>query len=182
MIMYYTTADGRSYRTEDDTYLIIYSDDLGLITDRTEQDVARWRELHDKGWAAMTAEERVEWSGEMKGRYSYTDMNRVESMVEGISARCVEAGYLTEPLVVKTDWDAFSIPTLNEMTRYLENIAVLRGLVPVYVTTPDAPAITQKFDFERANDIEKILIDVDEILTAIPQSWFYAGDIFSGEV
>ncbi len=43
---------------------------LTLITDRTGQDVSRWRELHDKGWLGMTEAEQSEWMGEMKGRYS----------------------------------------------------------------------------------------------------------------
>jgi len=153
-----------------------------MITDRTIQDVARWKELHDKGWAGMTAAEQAEWNGEMKGRYSFTDMNRVESAVEALSARFVEKGYLDAPLTVKTDWHSFSVPTRTDMTRYLGNIATLRSLVTVYPDTPLAPTVNQKFNFERANDIEKILLDVDAILTAIPQSWFYAGEIMSGEV
>ena len=153
-----------------------------MITDRTKQDVARWQELHDKGWAAMTAAERTEWNGEMKGRYTFTDMNRVENAVEALSARFVEKGYMDTPLTVKTDWDVSSVPTLADMTRYLGNIATLRGLLTVYPTTPVAPVANQKFDYERANDIEQILIDIDKILTAIPQSWFYAGEIMSGEV
>ena len=153
-----------------------------MITDRTIQDVARWKELHDKGWAGMTAAEQAEWSGEMKGRYSYTDMNRVESAVAALSARFVEEGYLDTPLTTKTDWHQFGVPTRTDMVRYLGNIATLRNLVTVYPTTPAAPTVDQQFNFERANDIEKILLDVDQILTAIPQSWFYAGEIMSGEV
>lgn len=183
MITYYTTGDGLRYQTPDGTYLVLYSpDSLGLITDRTAADVARWRELHDKGWSAMTAAERTEWSGEMKGRYSYTDMNRVESVVDALSQRLFEKGYLDTPLSVKTDWDVWDVPTVTDMRRYLNNISVLRGLVTVYPTTPEAPTIHQPFDYERANDIEQILIDVDNSLTAIPQSWIYAGEIKSGEV
>ena len=153
-----------------------------MITDRTKQDVTRWRELHDKGWAAMTAAERQEWSGEMKGRYTATDMNRVESAVESLSARCVEMGYLSAPLTVKTNWDMWSVPTREDMIRYLGNVETLRNVVTLYATTPNAPTIHQKFNYERANDIEQILLDVDEMLTSIPQSWFYAGEIHSGEV
>ena len=153
-----------------------------MIIDRTEQDVARWRELHDKGWAAMTAAEQTEWMGEMKGRYSYTDMNRVERAVAALSARFVEGGYLTSPLSTKTNWNAWSVPTRADMQRYLGNVATLRGLVPVYPGTPAVPTINQRLNYERANDIEKILVDLDDILTKIPQSWFYAGEIHSGEV
>lgn len=37
---------------------------LGLITDRTQRNVYRRKELSAKGWANMTAEERAEWSGD----------------------------------------------------------------------------------------------------------------------
>ena len=153
-----------------------------MIIDRTKQDVARWRELHDKGWDAMTAAERTEWLGEMKGRYNHTDMNRVESAVEALSARFVEEGYLASPLTVKTDWNRWSCPTLTDMERYLGNIERLRKLVPVYPTTPVTPTVKQKLDYNLANDIEKILVDLDDILTKIPQSVYRAGEIYSGEV
>lgn len=153
-----------------------------MITDRTLQDVARWKELHDKGWAAMTAEERAEWSGTMKGRYAASDMNRVESAVEALSAQMVEMGYLDTPLTVRTNWNMWSVPTKQDMIRYLENVSVLRTLMPLYADTPEAPTIDQEFTYERANDLEKILLDVDRMITSIPQSWFYAGEIRSGEV
>ena len=37
---------------------------LGLITDRTQRNVYRRKELSAKGWANMTTEERAEWSGD----------------------------------------------------------------------------------------------------------------------
>lgn len=37
---------------------------LGLITDRTQRNVYRRKELSAKGWAGMTAGERAEWSGD----------------------------------------------------------------------------------------------------------------------
>ena len=36
---------------------------LGLITDRTQRNVYRLKELSAKGWAGMTTEERAEWLG-----------------------------------------------------------------------------------------------------------------------
>lgn len=36
---------------------------LGLITDRTQRNVYRRKELLNKGWAGMTTEERAEWEG-----------------------------------------------------------------------------------------------------------------------
>lgn len=37
---------------------------LGLITDRTQRNVYRKKELSAKGWAGMTTEERAEWLGD----------------------------------------------------------------------------------------------------------------------
>lgn len=36
---------------------------LGLITDRTQRNVYRRKELLNKGWSGMTSEERTEWEG-----------------------------------------------------------------------------------------------------------------------
>lgn len=38
---------------------------LGLITDRTPAHVARRKDLAQKGWANMTAEEKAEWTGDI---------------------------------------------------------------------------------------------------------------------
>ena len=118
----------------------------------------------------------------VKGRYGAVDMNRVESAVEALSARFVEDGYLTFPLSVKTDWNQQSIPTRADMERYLGNVATLRSLARVYPTTPAAPTVNQRMDYRKANDIEQILFDLRDILEKIPNSRFYAGEIYSGEV
>ena len=181
MAIIYTTGDGKQYTAADGTLLVL-DPSLTLVADRTSADVARWKELHDKGWLGMTEAEQVEWMGEMKGRYSFTDMNRVENAVEYVSGRFLDAGYLHPLLSTKTDWNGLSVPTRADMERYLGNVATLRGLVPVYPTTPAAPTVNQRFNYERANDIEKILMDLDDIITKIPQSWNRAGELYSGEV
>lgn len=153
-----------------------------MITDRTYHDVARWRALHDKGWAAMTEVERSEWLGEMKGTYTYTDLNRVETAVKNLSDQFVEMGYLAAPLSTKTDWNRWSVPTRTDMIRYLNNLEIIKGLVPGYPGTPEVPSIDKKLDYNLANDIEKIVVDMMDVAAKIPQSWNYSGDLFSGEV
>lgn len=162
---------------------------LNLITDRTVFDVERWRTLRDKGWVSMTPEERSEWLGEIlptpaasKGMYTHHDLNRVESAVKVILGRFKEAGYKTPNLVIKTDWTYQDAFWATDMERYYSNIKVLRDFPVVYPTTPLAPKTNKKLDFRIANDIEKILVDVYEIATNLPKSWYYAGEVFSGEV
>ena len=47
---------------------------------------------------------------------------------------------------------------------------------------PDTPADMEKLNWDEANDIEKILDDVDYLLTKSIQARFFSGDLFSGEV
>lgn len=159
----------------------LYYGTLNLVTDRTERDVERWRLLHSKGWAGMTEAEKAEWRGGLKGSYNYEDLNRVESAVVFIARRLTESGYFVSP-EVKLSWTIKDHPTKADMNRYLGNIALLRSMLPLYSTTPKAPTTSKKLDYLVANDIEKILSDLDRQIAAINQSWSYAGDVFSGEV
>lgn len=155
---------------------------MNLITDRTSADVARWRELHDKGFAAMNEAERSEWLGFMKGRYTSEDMNRVESAVASILSAFEELGYPYPSLTVKTSWAREDCPTVSDIERYFSNVAKLREAIAVPADTPTAPTVKTKLDYRRANDLEKILVTVNSSLTNIPKAWYYAEDIFSGEV
>ena len=155
---------------------------LDLITDRTQQDVDRWRELHDKGFAQMSDAERSEWLGYMKGRYNHEDMNRVERAVELLSERLTKIGYLPTPLVVKTDWTAEDTPYRGDIERYFNNIAALRGSMPFPEATPIAPTIGKRLNYIMANEIERILLDVDSFSKKTPDAWYRSGEIFSGEV
>lgn len=56
------------------------------ITDRTQADVDRVNELHDKAnVGTWTEEERIEWAAGMKGALSYMDYNRIESGVSELA-------------------------------------------------------------------------------------------------
>ena len=167
--------------TTTNTNFTLYYGVLSLITDRTARDVERWRLLHSKGWDALTEAEKLEWKTALKGAYNYQDMNRVESAVVFIANRLGESGYFVAP-VVHPEWHLGDHPTKADMDRYFGNIALLRAILPLYSTTPKAPTTKKKFDYLVANDIEKILADIDRQITAINQSWYYAGDVFTGEI
>ena len=159
-----------------------------FITNRTIDDVKRWKTLRDKGWLRMTEEERKEWLGEIettpaatRGMYTHIDMNRVEKAVEVISLLFRESGYGT-PLNVKTDWTYQDTVTKNDMERYLQNIIALREFFVVFQDTPNAPNIDAKLDYKLANDIENILKDVYDIADSLVRSRYYVGEIISGEV
>lgn len=159
------------------------------VTDRTQDDVTRWRTLRDKGWARMTDAERREWLGEIvptpaasKGMYTHRDLNRVENAVGAILVRVAALGYDVPALELKTDWSYTDRFHRDDMVRYLDNIRAIRGLFTVFPNTPAVPSMSKGLDYKQANDIEKILEDVSNVVTNLADSWCYTGEILSGEV
>ena len=173
-------ADGSLICT-DGAFLALGTTLLSLITDRTQQDVARVEELAEKGWAAMTEQERAEWLGEMKGAYNASDMNRVGEAIAYVAGRFNGFGYNIQ-VSPKTDWTVDDIPTASQMADYLSYVKALRNAVPVMDDTPAAPADMDDLTYQEANDIEQILLDVDALIPNIAAAWYYSGDLFAGEV
>ena len=71
------------------------------------------------------------------------------------------------------------IPTKQGIEQYLADIAAIRAAIPVPGTTPQVPAMP--LDYSKANDIEQILLDVYDLVRNIEKSWFFSGELFSGE-
>lgn len=137
-----------------------------LVTDRTEADVSRYSELRDKGWAEMTTAEKAEWVAGMKGAYNASDLNRVASAMAYLSQRFASAGY-SVPISSPTDWANGDIPTKGDLDTYLDDLRRIRAALAVMDTTPSAPGSMDYLTWAKANDIEKILADVDDLLTKI---------------
>lgn len=142
-----------------------------LITDRTAQDVS---------------------SGAAKGRYDYTDLNRVTAALEDLHSRLLEAGYTSSylPVVVDhldgtadTQWreDDEDIRADN-LEAYRANVAAIRADLAVFASTPAAPDDLENFRWTEANAIEQILADLNTLLNNMAAAWFYSGDLYAGEV
>lgn len=130
-----------------------------LITDRTAADVA---------------------SGTDKGYYNATDLNRVGEAVAHIAERFTGYGYAVA-VSPKTDWSESDTPTASQMETYRLNIASLRAVIAVLASTPETPERMRALDYVKANDIERILQDLDTLITNMEQAWFFSGDLYAGE-
>lgn len=156
-----------------------------LVTDRTKADLQRWEYLRNKGFANMTTEERTEWlTGNMKGAYNKGDLNRVGEALNYLHDRLNAAGYITYPLAfkAKTNWTVTSIPTADDLTYYLKCVSSVRDALTLFATTPPAPTDTGALNIEEANNIEKILIDVETLINNMIAAQYYSNDIFAGEI
>lgn len=162
--------------------LTLYYGLLNLITDRTQADVDRVRYLSRRvSSGAATAAELEEYAGAMKGSYNAEDLNRVGSAVEYVANRLREYGYAVSAQP-KIDWRAGEIPTAEQLETYRGNVAALRAVLPVGKNTPQTPNSMERLTFQAANDLERILLDIDRLITNITLAWYFAGEIYSGEV
>ena len=120
-------------------------------------------------------------AGNAKGTYNASDLNRVGAAMNYVADRLRAAGY--DPHISpKADWkdDDWVDPAAQAV--YLGDLAELRKQFTMMASTPQVPADMEDMTYSDANDIEKILEDIDTLLTNAAQAWFYSGDLFSGEV
>lgn len=152
-----------------------------LTTDRALTDVELARDMARRGWVQLTAAEKNAWLAGLKGAYNATDLNRVEQAVNYVAGRLNAAGY---PVTVSTPrgWTESDIPTKAQLDVYIADVAALRAVLPVPTGTPETPEDMDKLTYTEANDIESIILIVDTLLDNMMQSWFYSGDLYSGEV
>lgn len=139
-----------------------------LITDRTQADVDARNE---------------------KGTYDASDLNRVGSAMNYLADRLKSAGY--DPHISpKTDWKDDEWVDLAAQSVYLGDLSELRNQFAMMKSTPEVPPrilatginTNDGLTYAWANDIEKILEDIDRLLTNASQAWFYSGDIYASEV
>lgn len=173
------TAMNRSRLTTRMDTVIYYG--LHLITDRTQLDVDRVNVLAKKGWENMTPEERSEWEIGLKGAYNCTDLNRVQSAVRYLQNRLAGVGYFVT-LSDSKNWMVQDVPTLTDMQNYLADVAAIRGVMTLLNTTPPVPDTMVGLTYIKANQIEQILLDVDQLLTNIIASFTYSGEFYGGEL
>ena len=134
-----------------------------LVTDRTQKDVA---------------------NGTKKGYYNSEDLNRVGAAMVYLRDRFNDNGYDVD-ITPNVSWKEADIPTPDDMTLYLACLGELRGVLPLpdgTPETPETPETMENLTYVTANDIEKILETIDDVLTKSLTFLWYSGDIYSGEV
>ena len=135
---------------------------MNLVTDRTLEDVL---------------------SGNEKGVYAYTDLNRVEQAVANLCdlARALD---ISLELDIKTDWQrtggfsADTWPVKSQMERYLGNVAAVGKAFGL--STP-LPASMAELDYRGANQIENALLQAWRRVVNVMGAFQYSGELFAGE-
>lgn len=115
------------------------------------------------------------------GPYDWRDFNRVGTFVAEVVDVLSKAGYKAD-VVTKTDWTRQSIQTRQDMAQYIANIQTLRNILAFHPETPAAPDTIRFLTYQKANDIERILLELEiqleSMMRVYPKAampWAYAG-------
>lgn len=160
--------------------MVEIENNLSLITDRSEVDVAYFRKLSDKVKNNIAnAEEIAQYLKGLKGTYTADDLNRVGAAVEFVAAALTAAGYAFVP-TLRTDWTDADYFYPADLQEYLANIEGLRSTLAVWQETPETP--TELKTYQQANDLEKIIEDVYQAYLNMAAAYFYLDELYMGEV
>ena len=75
-------------------------------------------------------------------------------------------------MIIKTNWTALDFPTAIEMERIRSNIKLLKDS---YVAYKEIPSNLDYMTIEKANDIERIIHELDYILMWMKNNYIYSG-------
>ena len=135
-----------------------------LIYDRTQEDV-------------LYALNNPSSENFLKGAYNYTDLNRIENWCSYIADILNSYNYPVE-VTVKTNWSMTDFPIKFDMERIRQNVNRLKQ---AYFSFTQIPENLEYMTWRKANDIEKILYELDYILRHMENNFIYSGVARSGQ-
>lgn len=148
---------------------------MEFVFDRTQDDVNRLKELNQKYIkGTITESEIAEWMSGGKGALNLSDLNRVEGNVKTL------ASYLAVSVDTRT-WSKGDIPRTSDYKRILENVQKIRDAWFALTTTPITPKQPLNY-YEKWNEIERILHDLNYTYEGYRNSFYYCGaELYAGE-
>ena len=111
-------------------------------------------------------------------QYTHDDLNRVGNDLQYLADLLNGYGYAVT-VNPKTDWAVGEKPETTDMTQYLADLNAIK--TAFYGTTP-LPESMNKLDVLAANNIEKLLVEIETYIIRMAAAFVYSGEIFSGEV
>lgn len=126
------------------------------VTDRTDADV---RNKTDKGF------------------YNHTDLNRVGHNTDHLAGLLNGYGYAVT-VNPKTNWKQKDIPRQTDMTLYLADLNALKS---AFYGTTELPGAMDNLNYEDANNIEKLLLEIEEYINRMIVGFRKCGTFKSGQ-
>lgn len=112
-----------------------------------------------------------------KGQYTFTDLNRVESWCKHIADVLNGYNYYVT-INTKCDWKESDYHYSEDLERIRNNINRLKE---AYFSFTQIPANLEYMTWQKANDIEKILHEIDKIIGHMENNFIYSGVASCGQ-
>ena len=112
-----------------------------------------------------------------KGYYNYTDLNRVETWCEYLANLLTSYSYPVS-ITIKKNWTMSDLPNTTDMERIRSNVNAIKTAFHAYTNIPEN---LEYMTIEKANDIEKILSEIDFLTKNMISSFRYSNTFNSGE-
>ena len=112
-----------------------------------------------------------------KGYYNTSDLNRVEIWCRYLADELNRVGYNIN-ITTKTDWSSADLRTASQMERIRTNIKKIQQGYH-YITTIYSNA--ESFDWQKANNWEKILDEIYNMIKGMENWYVYAGVSNAGQ-
>lgn len=130
-----------------------------MITNRTAQDVELAKTLRLKLQAGqdltLSETEQIE-----RGSCTITMLNRIESKMQELAD--ILNGYSYQNHIETKEWQVTELLDYPNYWRILNNLHKLKNAYYAYQTTPLTPQYM--YGYKEANDIEKILVDIENMI------------------
>ena len=150
-----------------------------MIVDRTFNDVAEADTLRKKIQAgdALTTEEQAQFE---RGACTITMLNRINAKINELEDLLNGYAYMVDATLYADSKAYNGLLTAVEYNNIFANLNKLKTAFYIYPTTPNTPAYL--YDFQSANNIEKILVDIESMITDMTSRFRECNTFECGEV
>lgn len=147
-----------------------------MITDRTSADVAYADILRKKIQAGntLTNEEKAIFE---RGTCTINMLNRIEN--KQTELKNILNAYAYRVNIYNKTWEYTDIFAYSDYIRLLNNLDELKTAFCVFSSTPPAPVYM--YGYQEANDIEKILVDIEKMIDDMRNRFRQCGTFQCGE-
>lgn len=149
-----------------------------MIFDRTQADVDKAIELRANKVKKFIPLSEEEIAAMNRGAFTLDTMNRIEEKQEELKNLLNGLGYFNTDIITKT-WTAQNRFDSSDLQRIFSNTQRLKEAFFEYPDTPKTPAA--KYHFENINAVEKILNDLDLMISEVESYYRECGTFECGE-
>lgn len=115
-----------------------------------------------------------------KGYHNISDLNRVEEWC-GYLADLLNSYNYKINITTKTNWKLTDTRTVAQLERIRKNIALIRSTYSNIPRDITVPSNLSPINITKANDIEKILYEIDRTISEMESYFIYSGVSNAGQ-